>query len=77
MKFSLCLVTLYEFSEFTHTHTDLIDIVKEQLYGSDYEEGEDPSKYVSMKTNRGPLAESWLADHWKEVNYGFIVVSSQ
>lgn len=55
------------------SYTDLIDIVKEPLYGNDYSEGEDPSKYVSAKTNRGPLAESWLEDYWHEVSFlGFI-----
>lgn len=47
---------------------DLIDIVKEQLYGHDYEENEDPKLYISQKTKRGPLAESWLEDYWNEVH---------
>lgn len=53
--------------------TDLIDIVKEQLYGHDYEESEDPSLYISTKTKRGPLSESWLDDYWNEVNNGSLV----
>lgn len=46
---------------------DLIDIVKEQLYGHDYAESEDPKLYISSKTMRGPLSENWLEDYWNEV----------
>lgn len=46
--------------------TDVIDIVKEQL--NDCVENEDPREYVSSKTNRGPLADSWLEDYWLEVS---------
>lgn len=45
-----------------HTHTDVIDIVNDQLSGSDYKKDEDPSKYTSQKTGRGPLAEDWISD---------------
>lgn len=48
--------------------SDVIDIVKEQLYGNDYVESEDPKLYMSTKTKRGPLADSWLEDYWNEVN---------
>lgn len=46
---------------------DLIDIVKEQLYGNDYLEAEDPKLYISYKTKRGPLSENWLEEYWNEV----------
>lgn len=46
---------------------DVIDIVKEQLYGHDYTESEDPKLYISSKTKRGPLFETWLEDYWNEV----------
>ena len=47
----------------THTHTpDVIDIVNDQLSGSDYKKEEDPSKYSSQKTGRGPLTEDWISD---------------
>ncbi|XP_053698054.1 protein retinal degeneration B [Sabethes cyaneus] len=46
---------------------DIIDIVKDQLTGADYIQEEDPTLYVSAKTARGPLGESWLADYWEEV----------
>lgn len=49
----------------------MIDIVKEQLDGHDYEESEDPKLYISHKTMRGPLIDTWLEDYWNEV-YSFI-----
>lgn len=51
---------------------DLIDIVKEQLYGHDYLESEDPKLYISHKTRRGPLSETWLEDYWNEVTFNSI-----
>ncbi|XP_021934128.1 protein retinal degeneration B isoform X3 [Zootermopsis nevadensis] len=45
---------------------DLIDVVKDQLYGADYVREEDPKVYVSQKTDRGPLADTWLEDYWNE-----------
>jgi len=39
---------------------DLIDIVKDQLYGSDYVKEEDATTFVSEKTGRGPLDEDWI-----------------
>lgn len=50
--------------------------MKEQLYGHDYVEGEDPKLYVSNKTNRGPLTDGWIEEYWNEVNYfsTFIVI---
>lgn len=47
--------------------TDLIDIVKDQLYIADYVKDEDPKLFVSEKTARGPLTDNWLAEHWNEV----------
>lgn len=41
---------------------DLIDIVKDQLYGSDFVSDEDPTTYVSEKTRRGPLVDTWIED---------------
>ncbi|XP_050079472.1 protein retinal degeneration B [Anopheles maculipalpis] len=46
---------------------DLIDIVKDQLYGADYTRDEDPTVYCSERTGRGPLTEAWLDEHWDEV----------
>lgn len=46
---------------------DVIDIVRDQLTGADYVQDEDPTTYVSEKTSRGPLGESWLEDYWNEV----------
>lgn len=45
---------------------DIIDIVKDQLYGADYIKEEDPKLYVSEKTSRGPLSENWISEYWKE-----------
>lgn len=44
---------------------DLIDVVKDQLYGADYVEEEDPRKYKSQKTDRGPLGDNWIAEYWE------------
>ncbi|KAL7294405.1 hypothetical protein TKK_0012407 [Trichogramma kaykai] len=46
---------------------DVIDIVKDQLFGGDYVQEEDPTVYVSEKTGRGPLTESWLEEYWNDV----------
>lgn len=45
---------------------DLIDVVKDPVYGADYDREEDPKLYISSKTNRGPLSEEWLKEYWKE-----------
>jgi membrane-associated phosphatidylinositol transfer protein len=47
--------------------SDTIDIVKDQLYGADYQTTEDPTLFISEKTGRGPLIETWLDDYWNEV----------
>lgn len=47
--------------------SDVIDIVKEQTYSADYIRDEDPKLFVSEKTNRGPLTDNWLSEHWNEV----------
>lgn len=46
---------------------DVIDIVKDQPYGSDYVKEEDPKLYVSEKTGRGPLDDMWLESYWADV----------
>lgn len=46
---------------------DVIDIVKDQPYGADYVKEEDPKLFVSEKTGRGPLEETWLDDYWADV----------
>ncbi|KAJ3661841.1 hypothetical protein Zmor_006222 [Zophobas morio] len=46
---------------------DVINVVKDQLYGADYLKSEDPSFYKSEKSGRGPLTENWLEDYWREV----------
>lgn len=33
----------------------------------DYPREADPRLFVSQKTNRGPLTDNWLAEHWSEV----------
>ncbi|KAJ9575163.1 hypothetical protein L9F63_025886 [Diploptera punctata] len=53
-------------SDLRNRVTDLIDVVKDQLYGADYVREEDPKIYVSQKTGRGPLSETWLDDYWNE-----------
>ena len=48
--------------------SDIIDIVKEQVYSADYIKDEDPKLFISEKTGRGPLADNWLAEYWSEVS---------
>lgn len=45
---------------------DVIDIVKDQLYGSDYVKEEDATTFVSEKTGRGPLEENWIESSFKD-----------
>ena len=45
---------------------DVIDVVKDQLHGTDYAREEDPRIYVSQKTGRGPLSENWIEEYWEE-----------
>lgn len=45
----------------------MIDIVKDQPYGADYLKEEDPKLYVSEKSGRGPLEDTWLEDYWADV----------
>lgn len=46
---------------------DVIDVVKDQLYGADYIKEEDPLYYVSENSGRGPLNTNWLEEYWEEV----------
>ncbi|XP_018026574.1 protein retinal degeneration B [Hyalella azteca] len=43
---------------------DLIDVVRDQTHGADYNEAEDPTLYRSSKTGRGPLQEDWIQTYW-------------
>lgn len=52
-------------SEMRSRIVDVIDVVKDQLYGADYRREEDPRYYVSQKTCRGPLGDSWAEEHWQ------------
>ncbi|XP_044015290.1 protein retinal degeneration B isoform X2 [Aphidius gifuensis] len=54
-------------SDLRNRIVDVIDIVKDQLYGADYVKEEDPKDFISEKTKRGPLYENWLDDYWTEV----------
>ncbi|XP_076306047.1 protein retinal degeneration B-like isoform X2 [Tachypleus tridentatus] len=47
---------------------DYIDVVKDQLHGSDYKREEDPKYYVSTCTGRGPLSENWVNEYWEACN---------
>ncbi|XP_048507516.1 protein retinal degeneration B isoform X3 [Athalia rosae] len=53
-------------SDLRNRIVDVIDLVKDQLYG-EYVKEEDPKLYVSEKTGRGPLTESWLEEYWADV----------
>ncbi len=48
----------------------MIDIVRDQLPSSEYKKEEDPRFYISDKTNRGPLSETWVEEYWSEINDG-------
>lgn len=54
-------------SELRNRIVDVIDIVKDQLYGADYVKEEDPKLFISEKTLRGPLSDDWLEEYWHEV----------
>ncbi|XP_029155985.1 protein retinal degeneration B isoform X2 [Nylanderia fulva] len=54
-------------SDYRNRIVDVIDIVKDQPYGADYVKEEDPKLYVSEKTGRGPLEDTWLEDYWADV----------
>ncbi|XP_064536782.1 protein retinal degeneration B isoform X3 [Drosophila montana] len=54
-------------SDLRNRVVDVIDIVKDQLWGGDYVKEEDPKHFVSDKTGRGPLADDWLEEYWREV----------
>lgn len=49
------------------TSSDIIDFVRDHLYGADYVRDEDPLYYVSEKSGRGPLSENWVDEYWSEV----------
>ncbi|KAF6206087.1 hypothetical protein GE061_017312 [Apolygus lucorum] len=53
-------------SDLRNRIVDVIDVVKDQLHGADYVREEDPSQYISRKTDRGPLSENWLEEYWNE-----------
>nr|XP_033321722.1 protein retinal degeneration B isoform X3 [Megalopta genalis] len=53
-------------SDMRNRIVDVIDIVKDQ-YAVNYVKEEDPKLYVSQKTGRGPLTESWVEDYWADV----------
>ncbi|XP_034941683.1 protein retinal degeneration B isoform X2 [Chelonus insularis] len=54
-------------SDLRNRIVDVIDVVKDQLFGADYVKEEDPKLYVSQKTGRGPLNDSWLEEYWNDV----------
>lgn len=54
-------------SDMRNRIVDVIDVVRDQLYGADYIKEEDPKLYVSEKCKRGPLTDTWLDDYWREV----------
>ena len=41
----------------------MIDPAKDSIPSSDYKAEEDPKKFVSKKTKRGPLRDDWLNDY--------------
>ncbi|CAH1186663.1 unnamed protein product [Phyllotreta striolata] len=54
-------------SDLRNRIVDVIDVVKDQLYGTDYVRDEDPTVYISEKSGRGPLSPNWLDDYWEAV----------
>lgn len=53
--------------ELRNRAVDLIDVVTDQTYAAEYNREEDPKLFVSEKTGRGPLADTWLEEHWAAV----------
>lgn len=43
-------------------HTDVIDIVNNELGDKDYKREEDPAHYTSSKTGRGHLKSDWISN---------------
>ena len=43
------------------SHTDVIDIVNDELADKDYKREEDPAHYSSSKTGRGHLKSDWIS----------------
>jgi len=39
----------------------MVDIASDPINSSDYKQTEDPLRYTSVKTNRGPLTGTWIA----------------
>ena len=39
---------------------EILNIAKDQVDDQDFASENDPSKYYSIKTKRGPLEESWI-----------------
>ncbi|CAH1098537.1 unnamed protein product [Psylliodes chrysocephalus] len=54
-------------SDLRNRIVDVIDVVKDQLFGADYVKEEDPTIYVSEKSGRGPLTTNWLEEYWDAV----------
>ncbi|KOB72915.1 Protein retinal degeneration B [Operophtera brumata] len=54
-------------SEYKNRIVDVIDVVKDQLYGADYVKEEDPTLFASQACNRGPLPDNWLDEYWRDV----------
>lgn len=81
-KFSLDIETVYhedgghqdnvfnlKGAELSERAVDLIDVVKDlqvATTASDYVREEDPCVYVSRKTGRGPLVDTWINDYARE-----------
>ena len=81
-KFSLDIETVYhedgghqdnvfnlKGAELSERAVDLIDVVKDlqvATTASDYVREEDPCVYVSRKTGRGPLIDTWINDYARE-----------
>lgn len=61
-------------SDLRNRIVDVIDVVKDKPVGGDYVQEEDPMLYVSQRTGRGPLTESWLEDYWAEVKVIIIII---
>lgn len=47
-------------SELGERIVDVVDFVKDDLTGNDYQADEDATKFKSEKTGRGPLDQNWL-----------------
>ncbi|KAG7174344.1 retinal degeneration B-like [Homarus americanus] len=64
-RFTCPFVEKFSIEVETYYFDDAGNQDNDQLYGADYVEDEDPRKYKSQKTGRGPLVDNWISEYWE------------